>query len=300
MSILLVISGPTAIGKTALSIQLAKHFQTEIISSDSRQFYKEISIGTAKPNESELKEVKHHFINSHSIQEVVDAGTFEKLALQKIEELFLTHPIVIMVGGSGLYTQAVCEGLDDLTFRDDTLRIELGNKTLEELQIQLQKLDPDYYQIVDKNNPQRLMRGIEVSILSGLPYSSFRSSEKKKRNFQILKIALEMDREKLYNRINARVDEMMNEGLLKEAVDNINFKNTYALQTVGYSELYSYLDGKISLEKAIELIKQNTRRFAKRQLTWIRRDKEYHWFKNDEFENIIQLVKEKTIWKINK
>lgn len=283
---LIVISGPTAVGKTALAIQLAQHFQTEIISADARQFYREISIGTAKPNADELARAKHHFIDSHSVTEVVDAGSFEKIALAKLQEIFSEKSYAILVGGSGLYTQAVCEGLDDLTFRDDELRTSLQTKTAEELQSKLAKLDPDYFALVDLQNKQRMMRAIEVSTLSGKAYSSHLTCKKKQRDFAIIKIAITDERAKLYERINHRVDQMMANGLVAEVKNNIANRACYALKTVGYKEIFDMLDGQTSLEQSMEAIKQNTRRFAKRQLTWLRRDPEYQWFTYHEFEKI--------------
>lgn len=283
---LIVVSGPTAVGKTALAIQLAQHFQTEIISADARQFYREISIGTAKPNADELAQAKHHFIDSHSVTEVVDAGSFEKIALAKLQEIFSEKSYAILVGGSGLYTQAVCEGLDDLTFRDDELRTSLQTKTAEELQSILAKLDPDYFALVDLQNKQRMMRAIEVSTLSGKAYSSHLTGKKKQRDFAIIKIAITDERAKLYERINHRVDQMMANGLVAEVKNNIANRACYALKTVGYKEIFDMLDGRLTLEQSVEAIKQNTRRFAKRQLTWLRRDPEYQWFAYHEFEKI--------------
>lgn len=283
---LIVVSGPTAVGKTALAIQLAQHFQTEIISADARQFYREISIGTAKPNADELAQAKHHFIDSHSVTEIVDAGSFEKIALAKLQEIFSEKSYAILVGGSGLYTQAVCEGLDDLTFRDDELRASLQTKTAEELQSILAKLDPDYFALVDLQNKQRMMRAIEVSTLSGKAYSSHLTGKKKQRDFGIIKIAITDERAKLYERINHRVDQMMANGLVAEVKNNIANRACYALKTVGYKEIFDMLDGQLTLEQCIEAIKQNTRRFAKRQLTWLRRDPEYQWFAYHEFEKI--------------
>ena len=283
---LIVVSGPTAVGKTALAIQLAQHFQTEIISADARQFYREISIGTAKPNADELAQAKHHFIDSHSVTEVVDAGSFEKIALAKLREIFSEKSYAILVGGSGLYTQAVCEGLDDLTFRDDELRASLQTKTAEELQSILAKLDPDYFALVDLQNKQRMMRAIEVSTLSGKAYSSHLTGKKKQRDFGIIKIAITDERAKLYERINHRVDQMMANGLVAEVKNNIANRACYALKTVGYKEIFDMLDGRLTLEQSVEAIKQNTRRFAKRQLTWLRRDPEYQWFAYHEFEKI--------------
>lgn len=283
---LIVVSGPTAVGKTALAIQLAQHFQTEIISADARQFYREISIGTAKPNADELAQAKHHFIDSHSVTEVVDAGSFEKIALAKLQKIFSEKSYAILVGGSGLYTQAVCEGLDDLTFRDDELRASLQTKTAEELQSILAKLDPDYFALVDLQNKQRMMRAIEVSTLSGKAYSSHLTGKKKQRDFGIIKIAITDERAKLYERINHRVDQMMANGLVAEVKNNIANRACYALKTVGYKEIFDMLDGRLTLEQSVEAIKQNTRRFAKRQLTWLRRDPEYQWFAYHEFEKI--------------
>lgn len=283
---LIVVSGPTAVGKTALAIQLAQNFQTEIISADARQFYREISIGTAKPNADELAQAKHHFIDSHSVTEVVDAGSFEKIALAKLQEIFSEKSYAILVGGSGLYTQAVCEGLDDLTFRDDELRTSLQTKTAEELQSILAKLDPDYFALVDLQNKQRMMRAIEVSTLSGKAYSSHLTGKKKQRDFAIIKIAITDERAKLYERINHRVDQMMANGLVAEVKNNIANRACYALKTVGYKEIFDMLDGRLTLEQSVEAIKQNTRRFAKRQLTWLRRDPEYQWFAYHEFEKI--------------
>ena len=283
---LIVISGPTAVGKTALAIQLAQHFKTEIISADARQFYREISIGTAKPNADELAQVTHHFIDSHSVSEVVDAGNFEKIALVKLNEIFSEHAYAILVGGSGLYTQAVCEGLDELTFRDDALRASLQTKTTEELQSTLASLDPEYYAIVDIQNKQRMMRAIEVSTLSGKAYSSHLTGKKKQRDFAIIKIAITDERAKLYEKINKRVDLMMAAGLVAEVKNNLANRACYALKTVGYKEIFDMLDGQTSLEQSVEAIKQNTRRFAKRQLTWLRRDPEYQWFAYHEFEKI--------------
>lgn len=283
---LIVVSGPTAVGKTALAIQLAQYFNTEIISADARQFYREISIGTAKPNANELTQATHHFINSHTVSEVVDAGSFEKIALAKLQEIFSEKSYAILVGGSGLYTQAVCEGLDDLTFRDDELRNALQEKSTEELQATLLSLDPEYYAIVDIQNKQRMMRAIEVSTLSGKAYSNHLTGKKKQRDFTIIKIAITDERAKLYERINQRVDQMMAAGLVEEVKNNLANRACYALKTVGYKEIFDMLDGQTSLEQSVEAIKQNTRRFAKRQLTWLRRDPEYQWFAYHDFEKI--------------
>lgn len=286
MKSLILIIGPTAVGKSSLAIQLAKIYHTEILSADSRQFYKELEIGTAKPSKAELAEVPHHLINSHSFKELVDAGTYERLALEILHNLFEKHEIVIAVGGSGLYVQALCEGLDPVDLRDDELRANLAQLTLEELQSKLNELDPSYFEQVDKQNPQRLMRAIEIIELSGKTYTELRTGNKKKRDFNIIKIGLTDDREDLYNRINNRVDKMIVEGLEAEANYFYPYKNEYTLQTVGYTEWFDYFDNKHSKETAIELIKRNSRRYAKRQYTWFNRDKEITWFKFNELENI--------------
>lgn len=293
MKNLILVIGPTAVGKTALAIKLGKHYHTEIVSADSRQFYRELEIGTAKPSKQELSEVKHHLINSHSFRELVDAGTYERLALEILQELFQSHQQVIAVGGSGLFVQALCEGLDPVELRDDELREELAKLSLTELQNQVKLLDPEYFEEVDVQNPQRLMRAIEIVKLTGQKYSAQRTGQKKKRDFNIIKIGLTDDREKLYQRINDRVDQMIADGLETEAKSLYEFKNEYTLQTVGYSEFFDYFDGKHSRETAIELIKRNSRRYAKRQLTWFRRDTSIEWFNYTEFEKIIAYINSK-------
>lgn len=289
---LLVIVGPTAVGKTAITVELAKKLNTEIISADSRQFYRELEIGTAKPSSEELAEVPHHLINSHSFTDLVDAGTFERLALEKAKALFENHRELIVVGGSGLYIQALCEGLDPVDIRDDELRADLANKSLVELQEQLRSLDPEYFTEVDIQNPQRLIRALEIIILTGKKYSVQRTGQKKEREFNIIKIGLTDDRAVLYYRINKRVDVMVQNGLEEEARKFEEHKNYYTLQTVGYSEWYDYFDGKTTREEAIELIKRNTRRYAKRQLTWFRRDKEIKWFNTNEIDLVYQYLLE--------
>lgn len=287
---LIVIVGPTAVGKTSMGIQLAKMFKTEIISADSRQFYKELEIGTAKPTSQELNEVPHHLINSHSFTDLVDAGSYERVALEKVKDVFKNHENAIVVGGSGLYIQSLCDGLDPVDIRDDELRSELSLKSLQELQAQLQLLDPEYFAEVDVQNPQRLMRALEIIITTGKKYSEQRTGQKKEREFNIIKIGITDDREDLYDRINKRVDSMVQNGLEEEARKFEPHKNYYTLQTVGYSEWFDYFDGKISKEEAIELIKRNTRRYAKRQLTWFRRDQEIKWFNVNELNLIHQYI----------
>ncbi|SDP62820.1 tRNA dimethylallyltransferase [Mucilaginibacter sp. OK268] len=279
---LIVVAGPTAVGKTAAAIELARHYHTVVVSADSRQFFREMSIGTAKPSEQELAAVKHYFINSHSITEPFSVGDFEKQGLALLNELFKTHDQVILAGGSGLYIKAICEGFDDLPTADPAIRERL-NQELEErgiayLQQQLQSVDPVYYNEVDLGNPQRIIRALEVFESSGKPFSSYRQATINKRPFNIIKLALNLPREILYNRINHRVDLMVQQGLLTEVEALLPSRHLNALNTVGYAELFDYFDGKTSLEKAIEMIKQNTRRFAKRQLTWFRKDNAFHWF----------------------
>jgi tRNA dimethylallyltransferase len=293
---LIVIAGPTAIGKTALAIQIAQHYQTEIISADSRQFFKEMSIGTAKPNTQELAAAPHHFINSHSITEEVSVGTYEKEAIHKIEPLFQKHDVLVMVGGSGLYVNAVLYGFDEIPKADESIREKLNQQFIKEgiesLQKQLLELDPTYYKEVDIRNPQRVIRALEVCMCSGKPYSSFRKTENKARNFEVTLIGLDVEREKLYERINQRVDLMMEEGLLEEVKSLQEHQHLNALKTVGYTELFKYLNNECSLPEAVEKIKQNTRNFAKRQLTWFRKNEELIWFEPD-FTTIIAFLDQK-------
>jgi tRNA dimethylallyltransferase len=290
---LIVISGATAIGKTALSIQLAQHFNSEIISADSRQFYKELKIGATPPSQEELIKVKHHFIQHLSVKDDYNVGLFEKDAIAVLYTLFKKTDTLIMVGGSGLYIDAVCNGLDTFPEVDEKIKKELiaeyKNKGITFLQDELKKRDPVYFDIVDINNPQRLIRALAVIRESRKPFSSFRNKKSAKRDFKISHFSLEMEREKLYERINRRVDLMMEEELLKEVENLIPYKNKNALQTVGYKELFSYFDGKISLEEAINKIKQNTRRFAKRQISWFKREENIqHISCENAFQKIIK------------
>ncbi|WP_421944485.1 tRNA (adenosine(37)-N6)-dimethylallyltransferase MiaA [Pedobacter sp.] len=291
---LVVIVGPTAIGKTALAIQVAQHFKSEIVSADSRQFFREMEIGTAKPDAIEQNAAKHHFINSHSVKELFSTGDFELDALKVIDDIFIKHDIAIMVGGSGLYINAVINGLDEMPEIDLQIRSKLNHQFetegLESIQKQLKELDPEYFEKVDQNNPQRMIRGLEVFLSTGKKLSSMLSATKKERPFNIVKIGLNTDRSILYNRINERVDKMVGAGLLKEVESLLEYRSFNALNTVGYSEIFDYLDKKISLEEAISSIKQNTRRFAKRQLTWFRRDEEINWFEPNQTEAIINLI----------
>nr|MBC7613325.1 tRNA (adenosine(37)-N6)-dimethylallyltransferase MiaA [Pseudopedobacter sp.] len=291
---LIVIAGPTAIGKTALAIKIAQIYQTEIISADSRQFFKEMSIGTAKPKQQELTAVPHHFINSHSIHEEISVGTFEKQAIAKIEELFQTHDVLVMVGGSGLYINAVLYGFDEIPKADENLRNLLNQQLelegIESLQTQLKELDPTYFNEVDIHNPQRVIRSLEVCLTTGKPFSSFRKIQNKERSFKTILIGLNTDREKLYERINLRVDLMIQEGLLEEVKSLQEFQHLNALKTVGYTEIFKFLNKEWSLEKAVDKIKQNTRNFAKRQLTWFRRSEDVLWFNPSNSKEILDYV----------
>ncbi|MFT4643080.1 MAG: tRNA dimethylallyltransferase [Candidatus Azotimanducaceae bacterium] len=289
---LITVVGATAIGKTALSIQLAQHFKTEIISCDSRQFYKEMTIGTAVPNSDELNAVTHHFIQNRSITEDYNVGQYERDALEKLDELFLKHNTVIMVGGSGLYVDAVLKGLD--YFPDvspeirQQLNKELAENGLNSLQDQLKKLDIESYNSIEIENPHRVIRALEICIGTGKAYSYFKNKPKVKRNFTPIKIGLTAEREIIYNRINQRVDAMMKNGLLKEAEGLLPNKQLNALQTVGYRELFQFLNDEITLDFAVSEIKKNTRRFAKRQNTWFKKDTEIQWF--DYKENSLKII----------
>jgi tRNA dimethylallyltransferase len=293
---LIVVAGPTAIGKTALGVFLAKEFKTDVISADSRQFFKEMSIGTAKPSPAEMQGITHHFIDSHSVSEPYNVGKFENESIGLLSHLFLEKNVVIMVGGSGLYIDAVCKGFDELPESDESAREMIGEllekEGIEALQNKLKELDPEYYNQVDLSNPQRLSRALEVCISSGIPYSKLREGKVKERDFNIIKIGLNTSREQLYQRINLRVDQMMKYGLLEEVKSLLKYRSANALQTVGYKELFEHLDGKTDLQTATEQIKQNTRRFAKRQLTWLRRDPEIKWFEPDDKDKILEVIKE--------
>jgi tRNA dimethylallyltransferase len=279
---LITVVGPTAIGKTALSIKLAQHFNTEIISCDSRQFYKEMTIGTAVPSKEELSAATHHFIHNRSIHEDYNVGQFEKDTLESLDKLFKEHNVIIMVGGSGLYIDAVLKGLDYFpdvspTIRED-LNIQLKENGLGSLQEQLKKLDIDSYSAIELENPHRIIRALEICIGTSKPYSYYKNKPKAKRNFTPIKIGISAEREVIYNRINQRVDMMIENGLLDEAKKLHKFKQLNALQTVGYRELFDFMDDKITLDFAISEIKKNTRRFAKRQNTWFKKDTTIEWF----------------------
>ncbi len=291
---LIVIVGPTGIGKTALAISLARHFSTEIISADSRQFFTEMEIGTAKPSATELAAAPHHFVNSHSIETFFSTGDFEVQAMELITRLFSEKDLLVMVGGSGLYIDAVCNGLDNLPETDMNIRAQLNEQLategLESIKQQLSRYDPEYYQKVDQSNPQRMIRGLEFYLSTGTKLSAHLTNSKKPRPFNILKIGLNMDRSELYHRINQRVDKMMESGLLEEVKALEPYRNYNALHTVGYSELFAYLDGAIDLKTAVDLIKQNTRRFAKRQITWFKRDDSTVWFEPNQDDAVINYI----------
>jgi len=292
---LITVIGATAIGKTALSIKLAKHFKTEIISCDSRQFYKEMTIGTAVPSIKELNAVKHHFIQNRSIFEDYSVGQFEKDALFRLEELFLKNNVIIMVGGSGLYTNAVIDGLDYFPEVSPEIRkklnLQIENGEISLLQKKLKELDPESYKTIEIENPHRLIRALEICIGTGKTYSEFKNKPKEPRNFIHIKIGLSAPREKMYELINQRVDIMILEGLLEEARLLYKHKDLNALQTVGYRELFNYFDGDYTLEFAIEEIKKNTRRFAKRQVTWNKKDETINWFDfQDDPDEIINKI----------
>lgn len=295
---LISVVGPTAIGKTRLAISLAQHFNTEIISADSRQFFKEMQIGTAVPSQNELEAAKHNFIRHKSVKDLYSVGDFEKDALERLEKIYKKKNVAILVGGSGLYVDSVTKGLDKFPEIEASIRIELNKKLkengLKSLQDQLKNLDPAYYSKVDLNNPHRVIRALEVCIGSGQPYSSFVNHEKPNRPFNVITIGITADRDKIYNRIEARVDLMINNGLLDEVKSVCTYKDLNALKTVGYKELFKYLEGEWDLDFAISEIKKNTRRFAKRQLTWFRKNKNTLWVSYDYiFSEIAQQIEDK-------
>jgi tRNA dimethylallyltransferase len=291
---LIVIAGPTAVGKTAMAIRLAKTFKTEIISADSRQVFKELSIGTAKPTAAELQEVPHHFINSHSIRENYDAAQYGREALEAIEIIFQKHDYVILCGGSGLYIKAVLEGFDDIPEVPDTIREGLmkqfNEKGLDWLQNKMKELDPIALERLDPQNPHRLVRALEVKIGTGQSILSFRKNEKVKHHFQIIKIGLELAREALYKRIDERMDAMIGQGLFNEAELLYEYKNHNALQTVGYQEIFDFMEGLYDRDETIRLLKRNSRRYAKRQLTWFKRDLEIKWFEPFQVEQVMEHI----------
>ena len=278
----IIIAGPTAVGKTAFAIALAQHFQTEIISADSRQCYKEMKIGVARPSDEELASVKHYFIASHSVTEDLNAGSFEKYALEAVDEIFKKSKVAVMVGGTGLYIKSFCEGIDPMPEIPEATRQQVidgyKQKGLIWLQKELEQKDPAFWAVAEQQNPQRLMRALEVFYATGQSIMVYRTKKKIERPFRIIKIGLEISKEQLHHNINARVDQMMQEGLLKEVEFLLPYRNHNALQTVGYREIFEHMDGKCSLEEAVEHIKNNTRHYAKRQMTWFKKDTEIQWF----------------------
>ncbi|MES2006128.1 MAG: tRNA (adenosine(37)-N6)-dimethylallyltransferase MiaA [Bacteroidota bacterium] len=278
---IIIIAGPTAVGKTSFAIELAKHYKTEIISADSRQCYKEMKIGVARPSEQELAEVKHHFIASHSVAEELNAGSFEKYALAAADTVFQQHKVAVMVGGTGLYIKAFCEGIDPMPVIPEELRKQVTDgyeqKGLIWLQKELQTKDPDFWKQAEQQNPQRLMRALEVLYATGQSILVFRTAKKAERPFNIIKIGLELPKEELHQRIHVRVDQMMQDGLLEEVRSLLPYRSHNALQTVGYRELFEHLDGNNSFEEAVAHIKTNTRHYAKRQMTWFKKDTGFQW-----------------------
>ena len=291
---LIVVVGATASGKTDLSIALARYYNAPILSTDSRQVYRGLPIGTAYPSVEQLQDVEHHFIGEKELTENFNCGEYEKQALERLGQLFQKHDTVVAVGGSGLYIRALCEGMDDLPEADETLREELANRLstdgLESLLVQLRELDPEFYEVVDRQNPARVMRALEVCLTSGCKYSELRKSERKERDFQIVKVGITMPREELYDRINRRVDIMLAAGLEAEVRSVLPYRHCNSLRTVGYSEMFDYFDGKITFDEAVELIKRNSRRYAKRQITWFGRDKDIAWFNCGEEEQIVKYI----------
>ncbi|TKG96059.1 tRNA (adenosine(37)-N6)-dimethylallyltransferase MiaA [Puteibacter caeruleilacunae] len=291
---LIVIIGPTGVGKTDLSLDIAEAFQTEIISSDSRQIYKELTIGTAVPTKEDLQRVKHHFIQTISVKDYFSASLFENKVLEKLSELFKEHDSVVMTGGSMLYIDAVCNGIDDLPTIDPEIRNELLDRFekegLESLRIELKRVDPEYYETADIKNPKRILHALEIFYMTGKKFSSLRTNTRKQRDFNIVKVGLNRDREELYDRINRRVDIMLDEGLIAEARTVYPYKELNSLNTVGYKELFQYFDGDIPEEEAIRLIKRNSRRYARKQLSWFRRDKELQWFHPDDVDAVKEYI----------
>ena len=291
---LIVLTGPTAVGKTAVSLDIAKHFGIPVINADSRQIFKELRIGTARPTEAEMEEVKHYFVGTLGIEDYYSASLYEQQVLELLEKEFQSHDYALLSGGSMMYIDAVCDGIDDIpTIDDDTralMKQRLKEEGLEALVEELKRLDPEYYEIVDRQNPRRVVHALEICVMTGKTYTSFRKRSKKERPFRIIKIGLDRPREELYNRINARVDKMMSDGLLNEVKALYPEKELNALNTVGYKELFDYLDGRWPLKEAVERIKGNTRRYARKQLTWYKKDEQIRWFHPDDKHSIINFI----------
>lgn len=291
---LIVITGPTAVGKTALCLDIAKHFNIPVINADSRQIYRELKIGTSRPSNKQMGEVKHYFVGTLGMDDYYSASLYEQQVLQLLDELFKTSDYALLSGGSMMYIDAVCNGIDDIPTIDDETRDTMKKRLLMEglgsLCEELKLRDPEYYEIVDKQNPRRVVHALEICVMTGKPYSSFRKQEKKQRPFRIVKIGLNRPREELYKRINRRVDKMMKDGLLDEAKEMYERRELNALNTVGYKELFEYLKGKWTLHEAVERIKGNTRRYARKQLTWFKKDEQIRWFHPDDKEEIIRYI----------
>ncbi len=291
---LIVITGPTAVGKTALTLDLARHYGVPILNADSRQIYRELKIGTAAPTEEQLRQVKHYFVGTKSIDDYYNASMFEQEVLELLSQQESPAGISLLSGGSMMYIDAVCNGIDDIpTIRDD-IRAEMKRRYAEEgldaLCEDLRRLDPEHYAVVDRQNYRRVIHALEICYQTGRTYTSFRTQQRKERPFRIIKIGLNRDREELYNRINQRVDQMMEDGLLDEVKSVIDKRHTNALNTVGYKELFDYLDGRWPLDEAVERIKGNTRRYARKQLTWFKRDAEMRWFHPNQQEEILNYI----------
>jgi len=299
MNTLIVVLGPTGVGKSEISLQLARHFHSEIISADSRQFFRELSIGTAVPSPEDLKSVPHHFIQSRSILDYYNVSEYEMEALSLINQLFQHLNPLILTGGSMLYVDTICKGIDDIPTVDPLIRDEVTNwyiqNGIEALQKRLLELDPEYYRIVDLNNPKRLLHAVEICQMTGKSFTSFRTNTVRERPFRIIKIGINQNREILYHRINERVDLMMTAGLLNEAKTVYQHRLLNSLNTVGYKELFAYLDGSCTLDEAIDLIKRNSRKYARKQLTWFRRDMEITWFEPDQLHEIIECIDQKML-----
>lgn len=291
---LIVLLGPTGVGKTKISFSLAERFNAPIISSDSRQFYRELKIGTAAPTDRELSLFKHYFIGSHSVFDNYNAGTYEQDVLNLLSELFERHRVALLVGGSMMYVDAVCNGMDDIPSVNVDVRIQCqqlyAEKGLAYIQNELKILDPEYYSQVDLQNYKRVLHALEICIQTGRPYSLLRKGQKKQRNFNVLKIGVNRPRSELYERINQRVDMMMEAGLLQEASQFYSYRHLNSLNTVGYKELFEYMEGKCTLEEAVHMIKQDSRRYAKRQMTWFNKDKDIVWFHPDDVTGVVRFI----------
>ena len=294
---LIVLIGPTGIGKTDLSLNIAEHYNTEIISADSRQLYADLKIGTAAPTPEQLARVKHHFVGTLQLTDYYSAAQYEAEVMKKLDELFKQHSEIVLTGGSMMYVDAVCKGIDDIPTVDEetrkTLMQHYENVGLERLCAELKILDPEYYDIVDKKNPKRVIHALEICYMTGQTYTSFRTSQTKERPFNIIKVGLRREREELYARINKRVDIMMEDGLLEEAKSVYQYKNLNSLNTVGYKEMFKYLDGEWELPFAIEKIKQNSRIYSRKQVTWFKRDTDITWFHPDDTDNIMSFIEER-------